>query len=57
MKGWVYKACVRAAMIYCGEAWVVRKEEEGVLQRAERGMVGMMCGVNLRDRKSSMELM
>ena len=57
MKGRVYKACVRAAMIYGGETWVMRKEEEGVLQRAERAMVRMMCGVKLRDRKSSVELM
>lgn len=57
MKGRVYKACVRAAMIYGGETWVMRKEEEGVLQRAERAMVRMMCGVKVKDRKSSMELM
>jgi hypothetical protein len=57
IKGRVYKAYVRAAMIYGGETWVMRKEEEGVLQRAERAMVRMMCGVKLRDRKSSSELM
>ena len=56
MKGRVFKACVRAAMVYGGETWVMRKEEEGVLQRAERAMVRMMCGVKLKDRKSSMEL-
>jgi hypothetical protein len=57
MKGRVYRACVRAAMVYGGETWVMRKEEECVLQRAERAMVRMMCGVKLRDRKSSSELM
>jgi hypothetical protein len=35
----------------------MRKEEGCVLQRAERAMVRMMCGVKLRDRKSSTELM
>jgi hypothetical protein len=35
----------------------MRKEEECVLQRAERAMVRMMCGVKLRDRKISSELM
>jgi hypothetical protein len=35
----------------------MRKEEECVLQRAERAMVRMKCGVKLRDRKSSSELM
>jgi hypothetical protein len=57
MEGRMYKACVRAAMVYGGETWVMRKEEKGVLQRAERAMVMMMCGVELRDRKSSVELM
>jgi hypothetical protein len=57
MKGRVYRACVRAAMVYGGETWVMRKEEECVLQRAERAMVRMMCGVKMRDRKSSSELM
>ena len=51
MKGKVYKACVRTAMTYGSEAWVVRKEDEGVLQCAERAMVRMMCGVKVRDRK------
>ena len=37
----------------------MRKEEEGVLQRAEneRAMVRLICGVKLRDRKASMGLM
>jgi hypothetical protein len=26
MKGRVYRACVRAAMVYGGETWVMRKE-------------------------------
>ena len=56
MKGRVYKACVKAAMVYNGEVWVMRKEEESVLQRAERSMVRMMCKFKLRG-KSSMELM
>ncbi len=57
MKGRLYKACVRTAMVYGGETWVMRKEEESVLQRTERAMVRMMCGVKLKDRKSSKELM
>ena len=39
MKGRVYKACVRAAMVYGGETWVMRKEEEGVLQRPRKATV------------------
>ena len=56
MKGRVYKAFVRAAMMYSGETWIMKKEE-GVMQRAERPMMRMVCGVKLRDRKSSMEFM
>ena len=36
---------MRAATVYGGETWVMRKED-GVLQRADRAMVRMMCGVS-----------
>ena len=35
----------------------MRKEEEGVLQKTERAMGRMMCGVRLGDRKRSEVLM
>ena len=57
MKGRVNRACVRAAMIYGGEIWLMRREDEGVLQRAERAMVRLMCEIKWRERKSSKELM
>ena len=57
MKGKVYRACVRTAMIYGSENWTLTKEIETVLQRAERFMVRMMCGVRLRDKKSSSGLL
>ena len=41
----------------CSETLLMRKEEEGVLQRAEIAMVNIMCGVKIRDQMSSMELM
>ena len=53
MKGKLYKACVRTAMVYGGETWTMRKEDEGVLLRAERAMVRLMCGVKLRNRKKT----
>ena len=31
MKGRLYKTCVRTAMIYGGETWTMRKDEEAVL--------------------------
>jgi hypothetical protein len=44
-------------IIYGGETWLMRKEAEGVLQRAYRNMVRRMCWVKVRDRKSSLEIM
>ena len=57
MKGKVYKTCVRTVMVYGGETWAWRQEEVGVLQRAERAMVRMMCGVKLRDKCGTSKLM
>ena len=57
MKGKLYKTSVRTAMVYGAETWAMRKVEEGVLLRAERAMVRMMCGVKLRNRKKTSELM
>ena len=53
----MYGVFVRSAMIYGGETWVLRKQEEGVLRRAERAMVRMMCGTRLKNRQNSGELM
>ena len=36
MKEKVYRSCVRAAMVYSTETWVMKKVEEDVLLRAER---------------------
>ena len=33
MNGTMYKACVRAATVYRGDTWVMKKQEEGVLLR------------------------
>ena len=44
-------------MVYGWETWVLRQEEVGVLQRAERAMIRMMCGVKLRDKCGSNKLM
>ena len=57
MKGRVYKSCVRSAMVYGSETWALRNEDESVLQRAERAMVRIICGVKLRERKISTELL
>jgi hypothetical protein len=56
LKGRIYSACVRSAMIYGSETWPVKVEDTQKLERAERMMVRHMCGVTLKDRKSSQEL-
>ena len=56
MKGQVYSACVRSGMTYGSETWALKVEHEEKLNRAEMRMIRWMCGVSLRDRKTSAEL-
>ena len=56
LKGAVYWSYVRPTMLYGSEAWCLKESEMGILQRAERSMVRSMCGVQLKDRKRSMDL-
>jgi hypothetical protein len=55
-RGVLYRACVRSVMMYGGECWPVKKEDEDTLMRAERRMIRLMCGVNLSNRVNSKEL-
>ena len=43
-------------MLHGSEAWLVRKENEVALQRAEMRMVRWMCNVKVKDRVPSKEL-
>ena len=56
LKGKVYGACIRSAMIYGSETWAVDTEQELRLERAEMRMVRWMCRVSLRERKTNVEL-
>ena len=56
LKGAVYKSCVRPAILYDSEACCLKENEMGILQRTERSMVRAMCGVQLKDRRRSMDL-
>ena len=56
LKGRVYAACVRSAMLYGSETWAANTEQVARLSRAEMRMVRYMCGVSLRDRKTNAEL-
>ena len=57
MKGKLYSACVRSVMVYGSETWAMKVEDMDRLVRAERMMVRSMCGVSLKDRKESAELL
>ena len=43
--------------MYGSESSSVNENEIGILQEAERSMVRAMCGVQLKDRKGSTDLM
>ena len=57
MKGKIYSACVLNVMVYGSETWAFKASETQQLVRTERMMVRWMCGVSLRDRKASQELL
>ena len=50
MKGIVYKACVRSAMCYGAEGWVMRSEDENRIKTTEMRMLRMMCEKTLKDK-------
>jgi len=56
LKGKLYKACVQRVLVYGSETWATKVEDMQRLERTERSMVRWMCGVTLRDKKSSEEL-
>ena len=53
IKGKIYKVCVQSVMVYGSETWPMRVEDQQRLERAERMMIRLMCGVSMRDRISS----
>ena len=57
LKGAVYKSYIRPAVLYGSEAWCLKESVMGILRRTERSMVSAMCGVQLKDRKRSTDLM
>jgi len=56
VRGRLYSSCVRSSMLHGSETWLVRKENEVALQRAEMRMVRSMSGMKLQDRVPSKEL-
>ena len=57
LKWTVYISYLRPALLYGSEAWCLKESEMGILQRTERSTVRAMCGVQLKDRKRSTDLM
>ena len=57
LKGAVYKSYVKPAILYGSEAWCLKENEMGIVRRTERSMVTAMCGLQLKDRKRSTNLM
>ena len=55
-KGRLYQACVRSCMMYASETWPLKEEDIQRLCRTDMQMIRWMCGVTLKDRKSSEEL-
>ena len=53
MKGVVYKACVRSVLTYGAETWAMKAGVFQRLQAIERRMLGMICGVTLKDMVES----
>ena len=50
LKGKVYAACVRSAMLYGSETWAMNAEQTARFDRMEMRMVQWMSGVSLRER-------
>ena len=57
LEGAVYKSYVRPVILYENEEWCLRESEMRILRRTESSMVRTMCGVQLKDRKRSTDLM
>ena len=57
LKWAVYRSYVRPAILYGSAAWCLKEIEMGILQRTERSLVRAMCGVQLKDRERSTDLM
>ena len=56
IKGKIYRACVQSVLTYGTETWAMKVANLQSLERMERMMARWMCGVSLKDRKSSVDL-
>jgi hypothetical protein len=56
-KGYLYNMCVREALVHGSETWPMRAGDVQRMARTERSMVRRMCGVSLKDRRRSEDLL
>jgi hypothetical protein len=57
MKGKIYTACVQSVLVYGSETWSMKLDDMQRLERTERMMVRWMCGVTLKDKMLSQQLL
>ena len=56
VKGLVYKACVRSAMMYGCESWAMKVEDVRRMKVAEMRMLRYMSGVRWEERRTNEEV-
>jgi len=56
LKGKIYRACVQSVLVYGSDTWAAKGEDTQRLQRTERMMMRWMCGVSLKDKFRSRDL-
>ena len=57
LKGAVFKNYVKPAKLCGNEAWCLKESEIGTLRRTKKFTVRAICGLQLKDRKRSTDLM
>ena len=57
MKGSLCDAGVRGVLMHGGETWAMKREDKQRMMRTGRSMVRRMCGVSLKDRQRSGDLL
>ena len=57
IRGQAYRACVRSVLLYGCETWAVKEEDTQRIERNDRAMIRWICGVSLKDKRSSEELL
>ena len=57
LKGKIYRTCVQIVLMYGSETWPMKVEDMQRLERTERAMVRWMCGVSLKEKIQSVNLL